>query len=66
MWTQTLSASADLSQYLIEKHHFKYVLLEKFQSDPLEGRFGVYWQLNGASYFMSVRQVMLSEKRFTS
>ncbi len=47
-WTQTLSASADLSQYLIEKRHFKYVLLGKFQSDPLEGRFGMYRQLNGA------------------
>ena len=62
-WTQTLSASADLSQYLVEKHHFKYVLLGKFQSDPLEGHFGMYQQLNGASYFMSVRQVMLAEKK---
>ena len=65
-WTQTLSASVDLSQYLIEKRHFKYVLLGKFQSDPLEGHFGMYRQLNGASYFMNVRQVMLAEKIFES
>lgn len=62
-WIQTLYGVADAAVYLIEKHNFDYVLLAKFLSDPLEGRFGLYRQLNGASFFMSVRQVLLAEKK---
>ena len=62
-WIHTLSGLADLAVYLLKKHNFNYVLLGKFQSDPLEGRFGIYRQLNGASFFMSVRQVLLAEKK---
>ena len=32
-------------------------------SDPLEGRFGWYRQANGGNFFMSVRQVLLAEKK---
>ena len=51
----TLNALADISKYLIEMHGFSYALLGKLQSDPIEGRFGLYTQINGASYFVRVR-----------
>lgn len=62
-WIQTLRALADLAAYLLKKHSFEYVLLGKMQSDPLEGRFGIYRQVNGASFFISVRQALLAEKK---
>lgn len=37
---------------------FKYVLTAKFQSDDLEGEFGVYRQLSGVTYFVGVEQIM--------
>ncbi len=42
---------------------FDYVLLERFQSDPLEKRFSWYRQLSGGNYFLSVRQVFENEKK---
>ena len=62
-WIVTLRGLADLAIHAIQKHGFSYVLLGKMQSDPLEGRFGIYRQLNGASFFMSVRQVLHAEKK---
>ena len=62
-WSQTLRAVADISVHLLDHHDFKYILTSKLQSDPIEGRFGLYRQLNGASYFVSVRQIMLAEKK---
>ena len=40
--------------------NFKYVLTAKFQSDDLEGEFGVYRQLSGGMYFIGVEQIMNS------
>lgn len=34
-----------------------------FQSDPLEQRFGWYRQLSGANFFISIKQVLESERR---
>ena len=62
-WIVTLHGLTDLAVHLIRKHGFSYVLLGKLQSDALEGRFGIYRQLNGASFFMSVRQVLHAEKK---
>ena len=62
-WILTLEGVVLLAKNLIAKHGFHYVLLGKMQSDPLEGRFGMYRQLNGASFFVSVREVMLAEKK---
>ncbi len=44
------------------KKSYQYVLLGKFQSDPIESRFGWYRQLAGANYFLSVRQFLEAEK----
>ena len=59
----SLTALADISCHLIERHKFKYVLLGKLQSDPLEGRFGLYRQVNGASYIVTIRQILQAEKK---
>lgn len=41
----------------------RFVLLGKFQSDALEKRFSWYRQMSGANYYISVRQLLESEKR---
>lgn len=41
----------------------KNLLLGKFQTDKLEGRFGKYRQLSGSHYHVSVTQVLESEKK---
>ena len=53
---------ADLAEHLIEEEQFSYVLLGKFQSDPLEGRFGAYRQMNGGNMYASVKQIIESER----
>ena len=59
---QTCTALAALCDYLLE-NGFDYVLLGKINSDPLEKKFGWYWQLSGANYFMSCRQFFEAEKK---
>ena len=61
----------DLAKYLLGKHSDKirYILLWKFQSDNIEGRFGInYWNkllhwrpLAGINYWTSVSQFNESE-----
>jgi hypothetical protein len=60
--SQTTAALAELSQYLLHKKGFHYVLLGQFQSDPIERRFGWYRQLAGSNYFVSVCQIIKAEK----
>jgi hypothetical protein len=48
---------------LFDKVQFKYVLLGYISSDPLESRFGWYRQLSGGNYFLSVRQLLQSERK---
>ena len=45
------------------KKGFQYVLTALFQSDPLEKRFGIYRQMSGSNYFVSVRQIFESERK---
>lgn len=59
---QTCTALGDLAKHMLHDKKFDYVLLGKFQSDPIEQRFGWYRQLSGANYFVSVRQVLEAEK----
>lgn len=47
----------------MERHSFSFVLLGKFQSDPLEGRFGYYRQLSGGNFYISCRQLLQAEKK---
>ena len=48
---------------LLQHHNLKYILLSKFQTDNLEGRFGLYRQLSGCNYLVSVKYVMYSERK---
>jgi len=59
----TLAGVADLAEHLLENKGFNYVLLGKFSSDPLEGRFGWYRQLSGANFFISCKQLVEAEKK---
>lgn len=60
---QSFKAIVEITEYLVTNHRFLYVLPGKFSSDPLEGRFGWYRQVNGANFFMSVKQVFEAEKK---
>ena len=42
---------------LLLQHGLKYVMFRHFQSDRLEGEFGVFRQLNGGNYYMSADHV---------
>ena len=42
---------------------FAYILSSRLQNDPLEHRFGVYRQMSGAQYNISVLQILESERR---
>ena len=44
-------------------HNFTHVLLGKYMSDPIEERFGWYRQANGGNFFMSIKQLLLAEKK---
>lgn len=52
-----------LCEYLLTELKFHYVLLGKFQTDSLEGRFGQYRQMSGGNYHVSVAQILQSEKK---
>ena len=62
---QTMGAVLALSEYLQSKHGFQYLLTGKLLSDPIEARYGVYRQSNGGNCFMSVKQLLSAEKKFT-
>lgn len=59
---QTCSATVGLARYLLEEKGFDYVLLGKIQSDNIESRFGWYRQCCGGNFYLSIRQVLESEK----
>ena len=59
---QTMGAVPELAKYLIDYHGFQYLLSGKLMSDPIEGRFGWYRQLNGGNFFMSVKQLLAEKK----
>ena len=42
---------------------FTYILSSRLQNDPLEQHFGVYRQMSGGQYNISVVQILESERR---
>jgi len=61
---QTFRRISQLCSYLFENYSdISYCLLGKWTSDCIEGRFGWYRQLNGANFYVSVHQIMESEKK---
>jgi len=48
---------------LLDRRGLNYVLLGHLQSDAIERRFGWLRQLSGANFYISVRQVLESDKK---
>lgn len=61
----TVRGMIELCQYCLSENGLglAYVLLGKFQTDPLEHRFGLYRQLAGGQFKVSVRQVYEVEQK---
>lgn len=59
----TIKSLIELIEVLKSSMNFHYILLGKFQTDDLEERFGLYRQMSGACYHISVKQVLESEKK---
>ena len=59
----TCLALADCASYLLDYRGFNYTLLGHLQSDAIEKRFGWLRQLSGANYYISVRQVIESDRK---
>jgi len=60
---QTLKALSELSYFLIKEIGYHYVLLGKVQSDNLEERFGWYRQKCGGNYYISFKDVLITERK---
>ena len=60
---QSMEAVPALTKHLQDHHDFEYLLAGKVMSDPIEGRFGWYRQVNGGNFFMSVKQLLQAEKK---
>ncbi|GBL80019.1 hypothetical protein AVEN_29037-1 [Araneus ventricosus] len=59
----TTFALKEITKYCEEEFNMKYILPGKFQTDNLEARFGLYQQMAGAQYHVSLRQVFESENK---
>ena len=58
---RTLLCLAPLIEDLLGEE-YDFVLTSRFQSDPLERRFGQYRQMNGGRFLVGLRNVTSSEK----
>jgi hypothetical protein len=59
---QTLSGLLHLSKKLLTERSWSFVMLGQFQTDVLEGEFGVFRQMAGGCYYISVEQVLYSAR----
>ena len=59
----TCLSLADCASYLLDRLGFSFVLLRHLQSDAIESRFGWLRQLSGANYYISMRQVLESDRK---
>ena len=53
-----MAAVQDFAKYLLSHHRFKYFLSGKLMSDPTEGQFEWYRQINSGNFFMPVKQLV--------
>ena len=58
---RTLRCHAALIEDLLNEN-YEYVLTARFQSDPLERRYGQYRQMSGGCFLVSLKDVECSEK----
>ena len=59
----TCLSLADCASYLLDTLGFTCVLLSHLQSEAIESRFGWLRQLSAASYFISMKQVLDSDRK---
>lgn len=52
-----------VTEYCSKELNMSYILPGKFQTDSLEARFGLYRQLSGCQYHISLRQLLETEKK---
>ncbi|XP_077553229.1 uncharacterized protein LOC144168002 [Haemaphysalis longicornis] len=62
-YTDVDGRTIEAPMYCLHEVGFRYVLLGKFQTDPLEARFGRYRQLCGSHYNVSITQVFEAETK---
>ena len=58
---RTLRCHAALIEYLFQDG-YKFILTARFQSDPIERRFGQYRQMSGGRFLVGLKDVYCSEK----
>ena len=58
---RTLRAQALLITTLLHED-YEFVLIARFQIDPLERRFSLYRHMNGRNFLVSLREVLSAEK----
>ena len=61
--TQTIGAISKLAKYLETKHRYEYLFPGKLLFDPTEGHFGWYGQVVWGNFYVSVKQLLLAEKK---
>ncbi|XP_018914579.1 uncharacterized protein [Bemisia tabaci] len=59
----TIKATLELCEFVLIDLGWGFVLLGKLQTDNLEARFGGYRRISGCSYFVTVEQVLESERK---
>ncbi|KAH9371502.1 hypothetical protein HPB48_017491 [Haemaphysalis longicornis] len=60
---QTTQALIEICGYCFDELHMSFVLLDKFQTDLIEDRFGRYRRLAGSQYHVSIRQLYEGETK---
>ena len=54
----TLTGLVHMTKMLFNEKNFQYVLLGQFQSDPIEGEYGVFRQCSDGNYHFSFEQIL--------
>ena len=57
----TLKCHASLTEHLLAEG-YDFIMTSRFQSDPLERRFGQYRQISGGRFLVGLREATSSEK----
>ena len=55
---QSINGLISLTKKLLEDRACRFVLLGMFQTDPLEGEFGIYRQSSGGNYLIGFEQIL--------
>lgn len=62
-FSHTCISLFEMTKYILNMLKPQYLLLGKFQTDPLEKRFGCYRQMSGSNYHISLQELLESEKK---